>query len=203
MAMNVYRNIVKFLPKTNILTNPKWKMITKERFVDEVSNHHFFRIDSKKTIQKIKKIPSLKSYDAIVISDYNKGFLDTATIERICSQHPLVFLDTKKILGSWAKNAFIIKINEFEYARSTESIPKALEEKIICTLGPKGSRYRGKIYSAPTVDARDSSGAGDAFYSALIIEYLNSFNIESAIKMANLLASEVVSKRGVTTIKTN
>jgi D-beta-D-heptose 7-phosphate kinase/D-beta-D-heptose 1-phosphate adenosyltransferase len=200
MAMNVYRNLVKYLPKTRIKTNDNWEKVTKERFVDESSNHHFFRIDSNETVEKIRKIPPLKSYDAIVISDYNKGYLDTELIEHICNQHPLVFLDTKKILGSWAKSAFLIKINEFEYQRSAPFISSELRDKIICTLGSKGSRFRDQVFSAPAVDARDSSGAGDAFFAALVIDYLIHLNINSAIEVANLLASKVVTKRGVTII---
>ena len=38
----------------------------------------------------------------VIISDYDKGFLTAEDIEYIYTNHPQVFLDTKKILGNWA-----------------------------------------------------------------------------------------------------
>ena len=38
-------------------------------------------------------------YDAIIISDYCKGFINEYDIEYIAQAHPLTFLDTKRILG--------------------------------------------------------------------------------------------------------
>ena len=50
-------------------------------------------------------------YETIVISDYDKGFLTEDDIEQICENHHRVFLDTKKVLGPWARAAKFIKIN--------------------------------------------------------------------------------------------
>ena len=53
-----------------------------------------------------------------MISDYNRGFLHEDDIAEICSNHPNVFIDTKKELGLWVKSAAYIKINNVEYEKS-------------------------------------------------------------------------------------
>jgi len=200
MAMNVFRNMVKYAPGTQIVTNENWTLVTKTRYVDERSNHHFFRVDESHKISSLEVIPNLSGYDAIAISDYDKGFLSTEQIEEICSTHEYVFLDTKKIIGPWAARARFIKINDFEYNRSKAHIGSEIEKKLICTQGELGCHFNGRSYEVPRVAVRDTSGAGDAFFASLVLRYLHSQQIEDAIKVANTLASQVVSQRGVTTI---
>ena len=55
-----------------------------------------------------------EEYDAIIISDYNKGFLLTEDIKLLCDHivDVPIFLDTKKIISSWANNLTFIKINQ-------------------------------------------------------------------------------------------
>ena len=200
MAMNVFRNLAKYAENTNILTNIDWESVTKTRYVDDRSNHHFFRVDDSPDITRLKELPDVTRYDAIVVSDYDKGFLDRGQIQEICSTHNSVFLDTKKILGTWANNAKFIKINDYEFRRSKDFITREIERKLICTQGENGCTFKGKSYEVPRVAVRDTSGAGDAFFASLVLSYLDSSEIESAILIANRLASRVVSQRGVTTI---
>ena len=47
---------------------------------------------------------------------------------------------------------------------------------------------------------KDSSGAGDAFLAALVVEYVRSEDIEKSIVFANECASQVVQHRGVSVI---
>ena len=55
-------------------------------------------------------------------------------------------------------------------------------------------------YKVKKVDVKDTSGAGDSFMAALVVNYLNTNNIDQAIKYANECASEVVKHRGVSLI---
>ena len=161
----------------------------------------FFRVDTPPSTDRVNlESIDLKNYKLIVISDYNKGFLTESDIEYICANHDNVFIDTKKILGPWALGAKFIKINNFEYNNSKKYLTPELEEKIIWTKGSIGATYKGKTYPVKKVDVKDSSGAGDSFMAALVIEYINTNNIESAIKFANEKASEVVKHKGVTII---
>lgn len=198
MAANVFRNIRKFEESCDLLTNEGWENITKTRYVDEKSNHHFVRVDSPALINRIEiSNEILKNYEIIAISDYNKGFLTEEDIDFICSNHPNVFIDTKKPVKTFAAKAKFIKINDFEYQNSKPFLTPELESKIIHTAGEEGCYFGGKHYAVNKSEVKDASGAGDSFFAALIVMYLKKFNIEDAIHFANSIASEVVKHRGV------
>ena len=197
MAKNVQRNIQKYVD-CDILTNSNWHDITKIRYVHEKTNHMFFRVDKSCAVPRIDLEKIDFDYKVIVVSDYNKGFLTESDIEYICKRHPNVFIDTKKILGSWAEGAKFIKINDYEYRNSKPQLTPTLEDLIICTKGADGCVFRGTKYLVDKVDVRDTSGAGDSFMAGLCFKYLQTENIVDSIKFANKCASEVVKHRGVT-----
>lgn len=201
MAKNVQRNINKIFNNCSILTNNNWETITKTRYIHLDSNHMFIRVDSDHS--KISKI-NLKdidfNYDLIAISDYNKGYLNEKDIEFICDNHQNVFLDTKKKINDWASKAKIIKINNYEYNQSKDSMSKSILNKTIRTNGPEGCFFQGKQYPVNKIEVKDSSGAGDTFFAGLITSYVKTNDIEESIKFANICASKVVQEKGVTTI---
>lgn len=161
----------------------------------------FVRVDSSENISAIDPSSISFDYETIIISDYDKGFLSEEIIEYICANHSQVFLDTKKILGDWAKQAKFIKINNYEYERSKFFINRFINDKVIKTVGGEGCVYKGKKYPVKKkVEVLDVSGAGDTFMAALAVNYTDTYNIESAINFANECASEVVQHKGVTII---
>ena len=200
MAKNVQRNIKSLIENCDIITNDNWFNVTKTRYVHEKSNHTFFRVDSSHKIAKIDLSKIDYDYEIIVISDYDKGFLSTDDIELICSNHSNVFIDTKKILGSWADKARFIKINDFEYKNSEKYITNNLANKIIHTMGSDGCEYMGVNYSVDKVEVKDVSGAGDTFMAGLVIKYFETKNIKESIKFANKCASTVVRHKGVSVL---
>ncbi|MEK7602516.1 MAG: PfkB family carbohydrate kinase [Patescibacteria group bacterium] len=203
MAMNVLRNIQAIHDGADIATNREWEKVTKTRYVHHKTNHTFIRIDSKHPTEPIllDEVP-LNDYDVIAISDYNKGFLTEKDIETICKNHACVFIDTKKQLGTWAEGATYIKINDFEYERSKHALTPTLEEKIIRTEGSAGAVYRGKRYPvSKKVEVRDTTGAGDSFYAALLVKYAETGDIEEAIQFANECARRTVMQKGVSLIE--
>lgn len=197
MAANVQRNIHSRSIKTDLITNPNWETFIKTRYVHDNSNHMFFRVDTSLQIKPIDFNNLELDTDIVIISDYNKGFLSESDIADICNSHPLVFLDTKKILGSWADKAAFIKINNYEFKNSEKFITDKLQNKIIHTRGAEGCDYQGINYPVEKIDVRDTSGAGDSFMAALVAEYLNTSDIVASIKSANIAASKVVQTRGV------
>jgi D-glycero-beta-D-manno-heptose-7-phosphate kinase len=203
MAKNVERNILSIFENCDIITNTGWKGVTKTRYMHQESNHMFIRVDTDHTISRVslKKIP-IKDYDIIAVSDYNKGFLTEKDIQYLCENHDNVFIDTKKILGDWASKARFVKINNFEYERSKHSIPEELEPKIIYTNGEHGAVFNGKKYPVKEkIEVKDVSGAGDGFFAALVVKYIETKDIEKAIHFANECASEAVQHKGVSVIK--
>ena len=197
MAKNVHRNIKSMYDRCDLLTNSSWYNITKTRYMHEKSNHMFFRVDSPHHIEKINLKKIDYNYEIIVISDYDKGFLKKEDIEEISMAHNNVFLDTKKILGPWAKHCKYIKINDYEYNNSIEHINDELGDKIIHTKGSNGCYFQGVNYPVDKVEVKDSSGAGDTFMAALVYKYLKNKDIISSIKFANDCASKIVKKKGV------
>lgn len=197
MAANVQRNIdARYIP-TTLVTNQNWEKIVKRRYMHDGSNHMFLRVDTPHDIARLNTQNIDLNADLIVISDYNKGFLNESDINFICASHPLVFLDTKKILGKWAENAAYIKINDYEFNNSKNNLTETIKEKIIHTRGPEGCDFQGKNYPVEKFEVRDTSGAGDSFMAALVVEFLKTSRIEESITAANYAASRVVRTRGV------
>ena len=201
MAHNVFCNVESLGVFCDIVTNLNWQEVIKNRYVHSSSNHMFMRVDTAPTIERIdlSKL-SLDYYETIIVSDYDKGFLLYDDIEYICSSHPQVILDTKKVLDTWAMNAKFIKINNYEFDRSKKFIEQNMKSKIIQTMGGDGCFYNGKLYPVQKMDVIDVSGAGDSFMSALCVKYTQTSDIEQSIEFANQCASEVVKHRGTTII---
>ena len=206
MAMNVYRNIESLLAgsdvEVDIITNENWQQVNKTRFVDQRTNYIVLRVDENDTKIKRCKVKEVdfSKYGAVVISDYNKGFLTNQDIEYISTHAQNTFLDTKKILGKWSKKIKFIKINEFEYNRTKHMLNREMSSRLIITLGPNGAQFKNRIYPVSKVEIKDTSGAGDTFISALAVRYVEDFDIHEAIQYANDCATIVVQKKGVSVI---
>jgi D-beta-D-heptose 7-phosphate kinase/D-beta-D-heptose 1-phosphate adenosyltransferase len=208
MAGNVVNNLKSIGVEVFLITNDE--VIIKTRYVDERTNQILIRIDENDKISRIdqeilKKIVNNQyndvTYDSIIISDYDKGFLTEEDIQFICINNKNIFIDTKKILDEWCINADFIKINHVEYEHTKFNINNLdLEKKLIITLSDKGCKYQDKIFTVPKVQIKDVSGAGDTFISGLVAEYVRTKNIEMSIKFAQDCATIVVQKKGVTTI---
>jgi bifunctional ADP-heptose synthase (sugar kinase/adenylyltransferase) len=214
MAGNVVNNLKALGEEVLNHTNSNYQLVEKTRIVDENTNQMLVRIDIHDSCERIspdirdlylkpgyKKI--LNEIKAIIISDYNKGFLTEEDIKLIIKHYNCpIFLDTKKTLGKWCIGADFIKINQFEYDNNKSIIQElGIKDKFIITQSEKGCSYRGKNYPTKKCDVKDLSGAGDTFLAGLVHEYIKNNNIEKAIIFANRTATKVVQKRGVTTIK--
>ena len=179
MAMNVQQNIIALGRDCGIYTNPNWSDILKTRYIHETTNQMFIRVDEgDNTIApcQVVDIP-LSSYEMVVISDYNKGFLAESDIDFICRNHSCVFLDTKKQLGDWCLEATYIKINETEFQKTSHTVTPEIKDKLIITHGSKGCEYLSNTYPVKSVEIKDVSGAGDTFLSGLVVEYLKIYCI--------------------------
>jgi D-beta-D-heptose 7-phosphate kinase/D-beta-D-heptose 1-phosphate adenosyltransferase len=167
---------------------------TKTRLIDIRSKQQIVRIDNdvqSHPLEFATDIPDV--YDAVVISDYNKGTISYELIEEIIALSIPVFIDTKKtdlarMQGAW------VKINELEYSKiKTECTG------LIVTLGSKGAivPHHELSFAAPTVEVSDVCGAGDTFLAALVSEYLTQKKIAPAIEYAIRAASVTVQHLGV------
>ena len=201
MAGNVCLNLQAFDTHITFLTNPE--KIVKTRMIDEKSNQQLLRVDVEDDLKPLLLPVSTDTFDAVVISDYNKGFLSTDDIEYICNSHNNVLIDTKKILGDYCANAKFIKINEIELQNNISAYVNIddFKNSLIVTLGGKGCKYKETIYPVSKVVVKDLSGAGDTFMAALAVNYIKTKNIDKLIRFANECATKVVQLKGVNTIK--
>ncbi len=198
MGGNVGNNIKAMFPYIE-LTSEFFDTGVKTRYVDKNSGYQIMRLDE--NIRWTEKtndydLGDITKYDAIIISDYNKGFISNNLIEKLV-EHPLVFVDTKRTDLSVFNNA-IIKINQKEY----NNVTKYHTGKLIVTLGAEGAQYNNTIYPVEKVSIKDLSGAGDTFLAALALYHTFGHSLEESIKVANIAASIAVSKPG-TAVVTN
>jgi D-beta-D-heptose 7-phosphate kinase/D-beta-D-heptose 1-phosphate adenosyltransferase len=192
MAANVLENLLNLDCDVTFISNQT--IITKTRYIDDRSGQHLLRVDDEGNIDAWKGSVSKpwEYYDAVVISDYNKGFLSYQHIEHVIHNFPgPVFIDTKKTDLARFSGAFV-KINNQEFNQATSHC-----DDLIVTLGASGARYQNETYPAPLVEVSDVCGAGDTFLSALTYKYLeNGHDITGAIKFATRVASITVQHRG-------
>jgi len=203
MAGNVYQNVCSLNQPAVLKTNKN--KIEKKRYVHEETNHMFLRVDSSEgKTERIDKIEAdfLSQFSLVIISDYDKGFLEEADIKFICDNHDNVFIDTKKVIGDYCKNCRFLKINKNEYDRSSKFIEASswAHDKTIVTLGSKGCRLKDKIYSVERVEIKDLCGAGDTFMASLCVEFLKTSDIEKSLIFANECATQVVQQKGVNAV---
>ncbi len=189
MAGNVYANLVALGCKVNIVCGSSSR---KTRLIDSRSKQQILRIDD-----DVKSIPvanvDATGYDAIVISDYNKGVVSYELIETLINTYKIpIFIDTKKteldrMQGAW------VKINELEYSKI-----KSECSGLIVTKGSKGADAIHHEYKsmAPRVEVVDVTGAGDTFLAALAYNYLHTNDIKRAMDFANQAAAISVQHMG-------
>lgn len=205
MAGNVRRNLEAMAKGYDIEALCQSEVIIKCRYIDRKTNHMFLRVDegengamfpfrlTEDVIQKIKEA------DAVLVSDYNKGFLTEEMLQEIAQHAKLAFLDTKKKLHPDTILSYnFVKLNEleWEYNHTTD---RQLLLRMIITLGGRGAKYMGTVYPVEAKETIDVSGAGDTFLAAFAIKYLQLQDVDISITFANEMCSNVVSKRGVST----
>lgn len=207
MAHNVYRNMLaidKEIHKGTPIEN-KIELFTHEteghktRYIDKQSNQMFLRVDTDSYPFCYNLPDNIEEYDAVVVSDYNKGFITNKLLKEIGDRSKLSFLDTKKKFDrDWASLFSFIKINEKEYK---ENGWKYMCDNLIVTKASKGCWYNDKDYPIQNPsDIRDVSGAGDTFLAAFSLSYSLTKDIEASIILAQNCCQKVIKKKGVTTI---
>ena len=188
MAWNVKENIESFGIEVYMITNQE--TITKTRYIDEKYNQQILRVDDEPDLKPMEYDLPDGHFDALVISDYDKGFLSNEKVFELVEWFDgPVFIDSKKT--KLPKESCFVKINDLEFSKLDNP-----SDNLIITRGSKGAEYQGKLYPGEKVDIFDAVGAGDTFLSALVYFYLKCGKIEEAIPYANKAAAIAVSNFG-------
>jgi D-beta-D-heptose 7-phosphate kinase/D-beta-D-heptose 1-phosphate adenosyltransferase len=194
MAGNVCKNLEALGCRVNFLHGAVSK---KNRLIDHRSKQQLLRMDhdvESKPIRFETAIPPV--YDAVVISDYNKGTVDYDLIEDLAREVTVpVFIDTKKTDLARMGGCYV-KINALEKSRVTSYHPEF--DHLIVTHGDKGAEWNGWVYPAESVgDVTDVCGAGDTFLAALVYKFLQTKHMPDAIKFAIKASAVTVQHVGV------
>ena len=193
MAGNVCKNLEALGCDVNFLHGAVSK---KNRLIDQRTKQQLLRLDKDAISEPVTfetAIPPI--YDAIVISDYNKGTVSYELIEELAKEVAVpIFVDTKKTDLARLSGCYV-KINALEKSRAT-SLPKI--DHLIVTQGHHGATWNGWGYPAELVgDVTDVCGAGDTFLAALAYQFLVTNNMPDAVKFANKAAAVTVQHIGV------
>jgi len=191
MAGNVHINLKSLGCNVHFLHG---NISTKTRLIDTRSRQHIVRIDNDNiSCPLFLDTLDLSPYDAIVVSDYEKGAISYELIQRLRERfRGPIFVDTKK--NNLAKiTGCIIKINQQEY---NSLISKPDMHSTIVTCGGNGVEWDDKIFPAVKLDIIDGCGAGDTFLSAFVYQYLSSKDMEKSIQFAIEASSITVQHLG-------
>lgn len=190
MAYNVYNNLVKLGAKVDIVTEYRER---KHRYIEKKTGQQLIRIDEKiKTEHVDTAKENIKEYDAIIVSDYNKGFILDNDIKDIRAKFDgPIFVDTKKKDLAQFDGCFV-KINQYEYEAA-----ETLTDELIVTYGSKKVEYKNRTYLPPSVETHDVCGAGDTFLASIAFRYLQDYDMDAAIKFAMQAAAITVQHVGV------
>lgn len=191
MAANVSKNLQAF----GIEVDGYYGQVSyKTRLIDTKSGQHIVRIDKDNISDSLllASIDFSNHYDAIVISDYNKGSVSVELVQALREQYDgPIFADTKKPNLIDFEGCFV-KINETEFIHRTSEC-----SNLIVTLGANGAMYSNEVFPTAKVEVVDVCGAGDTFLAALCFKYLTSHSIKDAIRFANEAATISVQHSGV------
>lgn len=200
--------------------------MVKRRYVDNKTKQILMRSDNirefaKKDRWKFRDVfedlaETLTKFDAIVISDYNKGTLHPETMEVIRDSGVPFYVDSKRSDLSIYRGAKLIKLNESEHARQAPMpsyhCVEELAETTVVTLGGRGAaiheysppepgiygyQVHKEFFPTDKVEAVDVTGCGDTFLAGYVFAnvVLGEYNRPS-VRFANKCASQVVQKFG-------
>ncbi len=191
MAANVKDNLERLGVVVDFIHGQK--TCIKTRVIDSKTGQHLVRLDQDRPSRAVKiDYTNIDQYNAIIVSDYNKGSVEYETIEDLRKNYSgPIFVDTKKSDLARCEGCYV-KINQLEYEAA-----KTYPTKLIVTLGRDGVRYKEHNISTPQVEAFDVCGAGDTFLSALAYNFVLSADILEAIKFATRAASVTIQHIGV------
>jgi D-beta-D-heptose 7-phosphate kinase/D-beta-D-heptose 1-phosphate adenosyltransferase len=189
MVYNVRNNLEKLGCHVTLLTRDPSRKI---RLIDSRTGHHITRIDRDVLAVPVDIIRfSSSDYDAIVISDYDKGTVTYELVEDLIKNSNCpVYIDTKKKDLARFEGAFV-KINSLE-----KSLAISFPTELIVTLGKNGARYKDTTFPSPSIEVTDVCGAGDTFLAAMVYFHLVSCNMNLAIPLANKASAITVQKIG-------
>lgn len=175
------------------------------------NNQQILRIDDEDISPISHMLQNLikKSYPAVIISDYNKGTINSEIIPHLKSLCDLITVDPKvdfhKYIGA---NYITPNLKEYGQAPNLDNCSQMIKDLnldgIIVTMGKDGicGVENGEMCKFPAVaqEVFDVTGAGDTVISIFTVCMMEGISFQKSIQIANIAAGIAVSKLGPTTI---
>ena len=228
---DIYGNNIKELFDSNLIKNKLF--IDKNRCTTQknrifLNNKLNVRFDIEDTNdisniienEVIDYVINKKNIDAIIISDYDKGFITEnlcQTIIKYANENNIpTFVDPKIKNYMKYKGCFLFKPNQNESEiisgeKNIDNILGFIKDKIECanilmTRGKEGmilNNYNNKIEHNSIINLVDVTGAGDIVLSTLVYCYLKYGDLLKACKVSNYVSGKSVSVIGNYNISKN
>jgi rfaE bifunctional protein kinase chain/domain len=201
--------------------------IEKHRFIENSSKKILMRVDNQKYFSQtdsevfneylISSLEDLEPFDAVVVSDYDKGTVSSKTID-VLKNNSLTIVDSKRKDLSMFKGFKILKLNELEFSSQVSSKKYTCVERLfdycVVTKGKNGAELRqaenvsdsssyvvhSESFFVDSVDSVDVTGCGDTHTAAMTVALLKNKNVRAAMRFANKCASKVVQKFGTSVV---
>jgi len=179
-------------------------------------NHHIVRVDEEDItptdVRLLKDLRLPLKVDAVIISDYNKGFLIPELVQKIIKEYkgkcPII-VDPKKNVEMY-KGVDIIKPNDKElneimvkYKTIIDMIHALGLKYLVGTMGEKGlmlvdsdNQYTYYPVYNPNIIKVDITGAGDTFIGTMATALATGYDIKEAVSMANFASGLTIQHMG-------
>ena len=214
------------ITQTNRVTSKKSRIIAAQQQVARYDLESTSEINNKSQVAILsvfKKI--VNNYDVILLSDYGKGVLTFELTESLISvaneNKKKLLVDPKGLDYSKYRGAYLLTPNKKEAGEATnlviqdnKSLAQAIKmlkkqcnlEVSLITLSDQGvAIFDDELRIHPTVaiEVFDVTGAGDTILASLGFALSCNYNIDQAVKFANLASGVVVGKIGSATATLN
>ena len=195
--------------------------IVKIRALDSLDGRYHFRFDiedkleiSENHVEEI--IAEAKNSKFIIISDYNKGIINSKLMSKLKSLNIPILVDPKKENIEFYKNVFLVKPNSVEVREMAKkdndleagkTLSKILNSNILLTRASEGIAYFGlngdffSYSSQPIGELKDVTGAGDSVIAAFAHFYNLGKGLEECVRLANKAGSVAVGHSGCYHVK--
>ena len=208
-------NIITQLKKKNIrfkASRSNKISTSKERYYH--NDKQIFRNDKEDISESLsgfnKIIDSIKKKDLVVISDYKKGLINKKVINKLFEKNCKIFVDPKNSPMVY-KDVFFIKPNmekfeewcgKFSEKKAFNLMKKMNWHWLVISHNKYGIHVFNKFgeknfYKVNKVKNPNVVGAGDILFSCIIKNYLNKFDIFTAVELASYATTKCVAKKKI------
>jgi len=195
--------------------------IVKTRALDILDGRYHFRFDiedkteiSDNHVEEI--VEETKNSNLIVISDYNKGIINSKLMSRLKSLEIPILVDPKKENLEFYKGVFLLKpnsveakdmTNENDDLKAAKTLTKILNSNVLLTRASEGIAYCGSngdffsYSSQPIGELKDVTGAGDSVIATFAHLYNSGSKLEECVRLANKAGGVAVCHPGCYHVK--